>query len=146
MKNETKEPKLKPCPFCGGKAELHDLGAVYGVRCESCGVNTGVKANMRAAVCTWNKRAEKWGIMEWDISGARLLGLGKTGNIYKIKYIGTNRFTSSVCHRPDGLKWPLVSREMPFESAIKFCREVERKDALREALRKKVGKNEEELK
>ena len=60
--------ELKPCPFCGGKAELkHRL--IFGIehsmiQCQSCGcgsaevqANVGFCADDRAAEA-WNRRAD----------------------------------------------------------------------------------------
>lgn len=60
--------ELKPCPFCGGKAELkHRLifGSAYSmIQCLSCGcqsaeiqANVGYCADERAAE-VWNKRTQ----------------------------------------------------------------------------------------
>ena len=40
--------KLKPCPFCGGKASLHHEGRAY---CKKCGIE-----NMFLLVEKWNSR------------------------------------------------------------------------------------------
>lgn len=57
-------PELKPCPFCGGEAELEKRGmfemTVFDVKCMDCraigcGGNTAEKA-----VAAWNKRASDW--------------------------------------------------------------------------------------
>lgn len=48
--------KLKPCPFCGGKAE--DGGFWWHViKCGNCGVKTGSYASWKEAVKAWNKRS-----------------------------------------------------------------------------------------
>lgn len=53
--------KLKPCPFCGAKAE-NVLGAdeagyfVYTVRCVKCGVETCNTEGELYANRAWNKR------------------------------------------------------------------------------------------
>ena len=58
--------KLKPCPFCGGKAKLQRdvIGLLfkprlwYSVRCSWCEIST-VKSNSRDFVIEcWNRRAE----------------------------------------------------------------------------------------
>ena len=62
--NNTNE--LKPCPFCGGKAELVDFGKVYSqfrVICETDGCIMCAKKvtffEERFAKAAWNKRAEE---------------------------------------------------------------------------------------
>lgn len=70
--------ELKPCPFCGGKAELRVtynsvLGDAVHVACESCGVKVGkwrcgtaydknyeakVRAAEKLAADAWNRRAD----------------------------------------------------------------------------------------
>lgn len=53
---------LKPCPFCGGEAELTTVLFV-GVRCctRQC-VEIGYWADRDKAVAAWNKRAEPAGV------------------------------------------------------------------------------------
>jgi len=53
--------ELKPCPFCGGEAELH--GDVYSafIECNYCGASGGthvsLSGNAKAdAIKAWNKR------------------------------------------------------------------------------------------
>ena len=59
---------LKPCPFCGGEAEINvkygDYGYtphVYFVRCKHCGVKMEMESNSyndlsNAVVIAWNRR------------------------------------------------------------------------------------------
>ena len=53
---------LKPCPFCGGTAELKKLGfekSPYGwVECMECKVETPF-LKFEAAVRAWNQRVKK---------------------------------------------------------------------------------------
>ena len=55
-------PELKPCPFCGGKAELmRDHDGTWSVICgERCGVSpaTCCYEKREDAVSAWNRRAE----------------------------------------------------------------------------------------
>ena len=54
------EPELKPCPFCGAKAEYYEIYRLWGVYCKECGavvsfVNNETKRKARKA---WNSRTE----------------------------------------------------------------------------------------
>ena len=57
------EFNLLPCPFCGGKPHIMDMGFPHWIYCESCGAKVhgglfedieGVIASVRA----WNTRAQ----------------------------------------------------------------------------------------
>ena len=51
--------KLKPCPFCGGSAELWDTEDVqypYQIVCMSCFCGTDEKTYKESAIEAWNKR------------------------------------------------------------------------------------------
>lgn len=68
--------ELKPCPFCGGEAELdfagksftytasngkpYDSGFYYTVKCrdEVCGCKIGIYEDAEMALSAWNRRAE----------------------------------------------------------------------------------------
>lgn len=65
--------KLKPCPFCGGKAYIKEesdaFSGIYNVaRCEKCGVEVivyvdmtkTIKWNKQRVIERWNKRANSW--------------------------------------------------------------------------------------
>lgn len=63
--------ELKPCPFCGAKAEVHDCGefdneslnVTYsgksGVHCTECSIATLPYDNEQEAIEAWNRRAEQ---------------------------------------------------------------------------------------
>lgn len=57
--------ELKPCPFCGGEAEvLHyetftiNFSSVYKyyVSCKKCNANTDLKASIEDVIKAWNRR------------------------------------------------------------------------------------------
>lgn len=50
------DSKLKPCPFCGGKAELMYAPDVW-VECTSCGAQSRMCAMPETALERWNRRA-----------------------------------------------------------------------------------------
>ena len=66
-----KEIELKPCPFCGGKAETHNCGTFeneklavifdgrVGVHCSVCYVATTPYASEEEAIENWNKRTSQ---------------------------------------------------------------------------------------
>ena len=61
-----KAVKLKPCPFCGGKADFKTyIGACVYVECRKCRTTSDVfdktdflELNCIAAADAWNRRAE----------------------------------------------------------------------------------------
>lgn len=65
--------KLKPCPFCGGRAKIEKLtikklflrATGYFITCQSCRVFTGAQLEIDAAIEAWNRRndarqKERW--------------------------------------------------------------------------------------
>lgn len=57
--------KLKPCPFCGGKAQIHKcyhygLGYEYWVECTVCEIRTpgGIDNKESYEVKLWNRRKD----------------------------------------------------------------------------------------
>ena len=54
------ETKLKPCPFCGGKAELMkpQLFGGYRVRCQLCNTASKPMPAYHEAAALWNRRTE----------------------------------------------------------------------------------------
>ena len=59
------EEDLKPCPFCGGEAEIEKktgfdrkiIGAW--VTCSGCGANTLTYSTEKVAIEAWNKRVSR---------------------------------------------------------------------------------------
>ena len=59
--------ELKPCPFCGGEAELYSVGTgsphyehYHQVICQSCLTATGAYwSGEQSAIDAWNTRAER---------------------------------------------------------------------------------------
>ena len=50
--------ELKPCPFCGGKAELMEVNKSCWVECCSCGAMANIRTVSQLAINKWNKRAQ----------------------------------------------------------------------------------------
>lgn len=56
------DKQLKPCPFCGGKAELVDTGYWSSVMCEQCKAvsksfnHSGKHCSADKAIEAWNRR------------------------------------------------------------------------------------------
>ena len=51
------DDKLKPCPFCGGKAMINGITLVY-IKCTKCGVETVGYREEDEAITAWNRRAK----------------------------------------------------------------------------------------
>lgn len=56
--------EMKGCPFCGGKARLHESGNKvvshwYNVICNRCDVWTGQHQHPLGAIEAWNKRKQQ---------------------------------------------------------------------------------------
>ena len=61
--------KLKPCPFCGGKAELYKVewkmdkrgvpSRPYWIFCTECNIATPSVGTKRAAIKRWNRRTKE---------------------------------------------------------------------------------------
>lgn len=61
----TKQPELKPCPFCGGEAKIGSLGGDqenWAIWCSECGtpcVETGRQGDTKMGIIkVWNTRAK----------------------------------------------------------------------------------------
>ena len=61
---EISDPKLKPCPFCGGEAKSVNEGVYAAVRCSRCGATiAAVQTSGKYVECSevaeaWNSRSE----------------------------------------------------------------------------------------
>lgn len=55
-------PELKPCPFCGGKAELLSMGEKFTVSCGTGGCMASISwcPDDQSAIAAWNTRASDW--------------------------------------------------------------------------------------
>jgi len=52
--------ELKPCPFCGGDAEVNEIDDEYLSSCSECSANLGFFETEHDAITAWNTRVEKW--------------------------------------------------------------------------------------
>ena len=67
-----KHKELKPCPFCGGSAEIYETltyrgSAQYTPRCKHrscCGRLSKKWKDRETAVITWNRRGGRWNLTE----------------------------------------------------------------------------------
>lgn len=55
--------ELKPCPFCGGKADIRDFTIIdsdpeIDIFCTNCGGQTFVYKTKAEAIEAWNRRAD----------------------------------------------------------------------------------------
>lgn len=51
--------ELKPCPFCGGEAELIDkYEGVFWIICKGCLCESGFVKTKEEAINAWNRRAD----------------------------------------------------------------------------------------
>jgi Lar family restriction alleviation protein len=55
MPSDTSFPMLKPCPFCGDRAQLVQSGT-FRVECPDCGAIGPPAPNSERAVARWNRR------------------------------------------------------------------------------------------
>lgn len=52
--------KLKPCPFCGGKARIFESDVIFfGVVCKKCNAKISGRATQASAKRAWNTRTER---------------------------------------------------------------------------------------
>lgn len=49
--------ELKPCPFCGGEAEIRGDGYFW-IQCKYCWAETTGSEDMAEAIEAWNRRAD----------------------------------------------------------------------------------------
>lgn len=61
---EKLEHGLKPCPFCGGTAAVHEMCGDAWVLCGTCGAETAMHSRWEEAAADWNRRAERTCRME----------------------------------------------------------------------------------
>lgn len=50
--------KLKPCPFCGGEAEIEDMKGEYSVICNTCFGASDICETKEETIAAWNRRHE----------------------------------------------------------------------------------------
>ena len=105
--------ELKPCPFCGGSADVGEQfdpdGAYYFVNCTECMASTDVLLGQQSgyteaeAIAAWNRRAPDAALIE---AGDRLVGV----------------MDDLVIHITMG--WETDVLESPYLDAVKAWKEV----------------------
>lgn len=62
QKKTRANDELKPCPFCGGKVELHPfrIANIYGISCPDCGscYSNNPGESKWGVTKAWNRRTE----------------------------------------------------------------------------------------
>ena len=53
---KPKEPEMKPCPCCGGKAGTEEISWDWVVECENCQLSTRAYPTPEEAAKAWNTR------------------------------------------------------------------------------------------
>lgn len=51
--------KLKPCPFCNGKAGVYEFYTLYKAQCNCCGCGTLQRKSKEQAIEAWNRRVKE---------------------------------------------------------------------------------------
>lgn len=101
----TEKEIILPCPICGGKARLEDMGFPHHVYCERCGLkSTSVKygeEGEKDAVKKWNTRTAppvgRCGRCKWFYESNREIGCTNPLGMYQTQ-IDENDFCS--CFEP----------------------------------------------
>ena len=52
------EHTLKPCPFCGGKAEVNEFNDFIWIYCSVCESETTLFVTLEQAIEAWNRRVD----------------------------------------------------------------------------------------
>ena len=103
--------KLKPCPFCGGEAEMMDLCYPHWVYCTVCGarVHGGVygEDGELASAEAWNKRANDGSEQQWIPVSERL-----PGNLASAYWICTDTGYQCECRWTNkNMFWPSATTD-----------------------------------
>lgn len=67
--------ELKPCPFCGGEADIDVFGPdILFIFCKECGAESDAFPTAGEALVAWNTRAERTCVVEKVVKRERALG------------------------------------------------------------------------
>lgn len=106
--------ELKPCPFCGGEAEMltaesmHD-GYLFGIMCNDCRSRGDVYDTEAEAIAAWNSRADYHGyeqaaieawesIKEWNSRAERTCEFNIKDNMNETEGMGDVWIECSACN------------------------------------------------
>lgn len=116
---------LKPCPFCGGRAEKegHDDLPLGRVKCRNCQIHTMWYANIDDAASVWNTRADSAALaaaVQAEREAFRtMIRQAKTGGFY----CGGGDYGQGANHLRSELLAELDSRPAPAVDALGIVRE-----------------------
>lgn len=108
--------KLKPCPFCGGEAEVVRISSnSFFVRCKECTTFRPISESEEEAIKLWNERADCWipveeRLPEYDLPC--LVSTKNDGDPLSATGIAI-AFYDPECEEWEGVKYGKVTAWMP---------------------------------
>ena len=89
--------ELKPCPFCGGEAELYQsYCGYYQIECHQCGARSCTAVEKESVISNWNMRSTTERKSKTMSNQSCFLCIGITA--FSSKYFSVrNQFASCLC-------------------------------------------------